>query len=620
MRRPTHRALASSYWKLVARVARRQVLSLVPRRNGFEHYDARRYRAWVARHDTLDEAGREALRHRLAGLADPPLVSVAMATYETPERYLREAIASVQAQIYPHWELCIADDASASPDVRRILAEEAGADERIKVTYRERNGHISAALNSALALAAGEFVAFLDHDDRLPENALAEVALELGRHPDAELVYSDEDKLDTRGRRCEPYFKPDWNPELLESANYVCHLTVLRRELVDRVGGLREGFEGSQDYDLVLRATGEIDDPDRIRHIPRVLYHWRRHWRSTAMRQGSKSYAFAAAERALAERHAEDGVEVEAGPVPGTYHLRHPLPARPPLVTLIVPTRDGHERLRRCVESIETQSTYRHRELLVVDNGSTNPDTRDYLAELATRAGTRVLSYGGRFNFSAINNLAAGKAKGDVLAFVNDDVEAVSRDWLEEMLGHAVRAQIGAVGAKLTYPDGRIQHAGVALGIGGVAGHTHRRFPDGDPGYFSRLVCTQAVSAVTAACMLLRREVFEAAGGFDEENLAIAFNDIDLCLRVRELGFRNVWTPYAVLRHAESSSRGYERTPSKRIRFAVEARYMKRRWGSALVADPYYNPNLTLDSEDLQVANVPRTPSSVGAPASPAQV
>jgi GT2 family glycosyltransferase len=470
-----------------------------------------------------------------------------------------------------------------------------------------------------LTLAAGEFVAFLDHDDRLPENALAEVVLELDRHPDAQLVYSDEDKLDARGRRCEPHFKPDWNPELLESINYVCHLTVLRRELVERIGGLREGFEGSQDYDLVLRATGEIDDPERIRHVPRVLYHWRRHWGSTAMRQGSKSYAFAAAERALVERHAEDGVEVEAGPVPGTHHLRHPLPDSPPLVTLIVPTRDGHERLRRCVDSIETQSTYRQRELLVVDNDSTNPDTRDYLAELDARAGTRVLSYGGRFNFSAINNLAAGKAEGDVLAFVNDDVEAVSADWLEEMLGHAMRGEIGAVGAKLTYPDGRIQHAGVALGIGGVAGHMHRRFPDGDPGYFSRLGCTQAVSAVTAACMLLRREVFEAARGFDEENLAIAFNDIDLCLRVRELGFRNVWTPHAVLRHAESSSRGYERTPSKRIRFAVEARYMKRRWGSALVADPYYNPNLTLDAEDLRVANVPRNRSSAGAPTAAAQ-
>jgi O-antigen biosynthesis protein len=574
-----------SLLRVLASEMRGRVASLVPRRGDFPHYDRRRYRAWVARHDTLDAAGREALAQQLEALRAPPLISVAMATYNTPAAYLREAIGSVRSQLYPRWELCIADDASTSPDVGAILGDAARGDERIKVAYRAENGHISAALNSALALATGEFVTFLDHDDRLPETALAEVALELDRHPEADLVYSDEDKLDARGRRCDPHFKPEWNPELMGSVNYVCHLAILRRELVERVGRLREGFEGSQDYDLLLRAIAQIEDPERIRHVPRLLYHWRRHWRSTALRRASKSYALAAAHRALSERYAPERVEVGAGRVPATHRLRHPLPTPLPPVSLIVAARDGESRLRRRAESIEAMTTYSPRELLIADSES-----------------------------SASKNRAAREARGAVLAFVDDDLEVVTPDWLEEMAAHALRPQIGAVGAKLLDANGRIEHAGIALGILGVAGHPHRGLRGSSPGYFSRLGCTQATSAVSGACLVLRRETFEEVGGFDEEKLVGAFSDVDLCLRLRSLGYRNVWTPYAVLRYAKPSSRVDGRTASKRLPAVPAVEHMRKRWGALLLDDPYYNPNLTLESERMYVARVPRRRSRDRAP------
>jgi GT2 family glycosyltransferase len=572
----------------------------------FPPADDARYRAWVERHDTLDDAARAGYRERLARTTRNPLISIVMATYETQEGHLRAALDSARAQLYPNWELCVADDASASPHVRRLLDEAARSDDRIKVAYRERNGHISAASNTALALASGEFVAFLDHDDLLAENALAEVALELDRRPDAEFLYSDEDRLDTRGRRCEPYFKPDWNPELLLGNNYLCHLAVARRALVERVGGFREGFEGSQDYDLFLRIIRQVEDPRRIRHIARVLYHWRKAPGSTAALVTSKPYAAIAGRRALSDHLAGDGVVVEHGTVPTFYRVRYPLPDPPPPVSLIIPTRDGGDYLIACVESILTATEYPDYELIVVDNGSRERATVEFLAEFGKRERCRVLSYEREFNFSAINNMAARQAAGEVLGFVNDDIEVQTPDWLEEMVSYVVRPEVGAVGAKLLYPNGRIQHGGIALGIGGVAGHMHKGWPGDDPGYFGRLICPQAVSAVTAACMLIARSKFEEADGFEQESLTIAFNDIDLCLRIREAGYRNVWTPYAVLWHAESASRGYEDTEDKRQRFETETAYMKHRWGSVLVNDPYYNPNLTLRSEGLEVAGTPR--------------
>jgi GT2 family glycosyltransferase len=576
----------------------------------FPASDAARYQAWAARYDKLDDESRAELHSRLAQLSHAPVISVLMATYEPDEEHLREAISSVRNQVYTHWELCIADDASTSSHVRRVL-DEAARDGRIKVTYRERNGHISAAYNSALGLATGDFVSFLDHDDLLPEHALAEVALELNRHPDADFVYSDEDRLDVRGGRCEPYFKPDWNPELLLCNNYLCHLSVVRRELVERVGAFREGFEGSQDYDLFLRATAEIDDASRIRHVPRVLYHWRKHAGSTAEELGAKPYAPIAGRRALADRLAGEDVSVEHGPVTTFYRVRYPVPDPPPLVSLIIPTRDGRELLTDCVESILGTTDYRAFELIVVDNGSRDRATRSYLAELPERPQCRVIQYDGPFNFAAINNFAAREAAGEVLGFVNDDIEVQNADWLEEMVSHAMRPEVGAVGAKLLYPDGRVQHGGIALGIGGVAGHMHKDWPARDPGYFGRLISVQAVSAVTGACMLVSRSKFEEVGGLNEKDLAIAFNDVDLCLRLREAGYRNVWNPYAVLWHAESASRGYEDTDEKRERFDTETAYMKRRWGPQLLADPYYNPNLTLRSEGFEVAETPRNASAV---------
>jgi GT2 family glycosyltransferase len=600
------RAATRRLQQLRQRLASRLRIGRARLSGDFPPSDNTRYRAWAARYDTPDAQSRAELENRVGQLTRTPLISVLMATYETAEEHLRAAISSVRSQIYPRWELCIADDASTSPHVRRVLEEAARADERIKVAYREHNGHISAASNSALALATGDFVTFLDHDDLLSEHALADVALELDRHPDAEFVYSDEDRLDTRGGRCEPYFKPDWNPELLCCNNYLCHLSVVRRELVEQVGGLREGLEGSQDYDLFLRVTAEIDDPARIRHIPRVLYHWRKHAGSTAEELTAKPYAPVAGRRALSDRFAGDDVAVEHGPVVTFYRVRYPIPEPPPLVSLIIPTKDGRDLLVDCVESILTATDYRAFELIVVDNGSRDRVTRSYLSKLDERRNCRVIEYDGRFNFSAINNLAARQATGEMLGFVNDDIEVRDGDWLGEMVSHAARPEIGAVGAKLLYPDGRIQHGGIALGIGGVAGHMHKGWPGADPGYFGRLISVQAVSAVTAACMLVARSKFEEVGGFDEENLAIAFNDVELCLRLREAGYRNLWTPYAVLWHAESASRGYEDTEEKRKRFDAETDFMKGRWGAELLSDPYYNPNLTLNSEGFEVAGTPR--------------
>ena len=546
------------------------------------------YREWCARFDTLSDADRAAIRARCEKLQTR--FSVVMPVYETPEPLLRKAIDSVRRQLYPRWELCIADDASKAPHVRRVLEEAMRDDARIKVTFREQNGHISAASNSALTLASGDWVALLDHDDELAEHALYMMAEEIAAHPDADLVYSDEDKIDHGGRRFDPHLKPDWNPDLFWSQNYLAHLCVLRRSRVVEVGGFREGFEGSQDYDLYLRAG------QHVRHVPFVLYHWRAIEGSTAQAASAKSYAQAAGERALRDKL---GLEIAAGPFPTTYRVRWPAPS--PLVTLVIPTRDQCAVLRNCIESIRRTTAYRNYELIVVDNQSRDRETLAYLSSLDAK----VLRYDQPFNFSAINNLGVREARGEVVGLLNNDLEAIEPDWLGEMVAQAMRPEIGAVGARLLYPDRTLQHGGIILGIGGVAGHAHKYSSEADPGYFSRAQLVQDVSAVTAACLLVRHDTYLRAGGLDE-GLAVAFNDVDFCLRVRALGLRNLWTPFATLLHHESRTRGPENTPAKRARFRREKAVMHERWADALRADPAYSPNLTLESEDFSLAWPPR--------------
>jgi glycosyltransferase involved in cell wall biosynthesis len=570
------------------------------------------YRLWMRHHEDRSPAELRRQRDEVTRWSCQPLVSIVVPVYDAPERWLRRAIESVREQTYPHWELCLADDASPAPHVRAVLEEAAAADPRIKVVFREDNGHISAASNSALALATGDWIALLDHDDELAPDALYRVAAELIQNPDTDLVYSDEDKISEEGVRSTPYFKPDFLPDLLLGQNFICHLAVYRASLVRELGGFRLGYEGSQDWDLALRVV-ERTSPERIRHIPRVLYHWRTIAGSTALLLSEKSYPVEAARKALTDHLARTAQPAELVPVPGGHwRIKHRLPEPAPLVSLVIPTRNGLRLLRQCVESILAKTTYRTFEILVVDNGSDDPETLAWLREIASEESTsdrpaiRVLRDDRPFNYSALNNAAVAHARGEFVALINNDLEVISPDWLEEMLSQAARPGVGCVGAMLYYPDDTIQHAGVVLGIGGVAGHAFKRFPRGGEGVFNRARLVQNYSAVTAACLVVRKSTYEQVGGLGEKKLAVAFNDVDFCLKVRAAGYRNVWTPFAELYHHESASRGLEDTPEKHVRFRSEIETMLERWGDLLRADPAYNPNLTLEHEDFSIEPRPR--------------
>jgi GT2 family glycosyltransferase len=566
------------------------------------------YAVWVDRYDRLTAADREAIERHIGELPQRPRIAVVMPVYNPRPEDLRHAIDSVRSQIYPHWELCIADDASTEPDVAPLLRDYARRDDRIKVTVRSENGHIAAASNSALALATAEFVALLDHDDLLAPHALYMVAVEINRWPRADLIYSDEDKIDTDGRRFDPYFKSDWNPDLVLSQNMISHLGVYRTGLVRAAGGFRVGFEGSQDYDLALRII-ERTAPERIRHIPFVLYHWRTAPGSTAAGTHHKSYAVDAARRAIQEHLDRTGVAARVTAAPGLpdYHrVIYPLPEPPPPVSVIIPTRDRAGLLAGCIDSLYGRTEYPSFEVIVVDNGSREPATRDYLRHLTETGRARVIPFDAPFNYAAINNLAAGQAAGPILCLLNNDIEVIAPGWMAEMVSHAVRPEVGAVGARLYYGNDTVQHAGVILGIGSVAGHGHKTLPRSHPGYFGRAGLIQDLYAVTGACLMMRKAVFEEVGGLDAANLAVAFNDVDLCLRVRQRGYRIVWTPYAELYHLESVSRGTDRTGPGAERFRREVASMLDRWGEVLAADPYYSPNLTLFDTDFGLAFPPR--------------
>lgn len=561
------------------------------------------YEGWIARFDTMTEELRAQMRQEIEAMPRKPLISVVMPTYNTPKRLLRAAIESVRRQVYPHWELCIADDASTRPHVKRLLQRYMKADPRIRVAFRSTNGHISASSNTALELARGDYVALLDHDDELAEQALYHVASAINDHPDVRVIYSDEDKIDLDGERSDPHFKPGWNPDLLHSQNYISHLGVYATELVREVGGFRVGYEGSQDHDLLLRCVARCGDHEIV-HVPRVLYHWRVLEGSTALDASEKSYAQQAGIRALQDYFDAQDSEARVGPglAPNTYRVRYPIPEPAPRVSLLIPTRDRLSLVRTCVESILEKTTYPNYEVVILDNQSVEQETLDWLDEISRDERVRVLSYNHLFNFSAINNFGARHATGEILGLINNDIEVISPDWLTEMVSHACRPEIGCVGAKLYYDNDTIQHAGVILGLGGVAGHSHKYFPRDAPGYFARLLLVQNLSAVTAACMLVRKSVYEEVGGLNERDLKIAFNDVDFCLKVHAAGYRNLWTPYAELYHHESLSRGAEDTPEKQARFTLEIQYMREKWGEILMRDPAYNCNLTTYREDFSIA------------------
>lgn len=542
---------------------------------------------------------------------DAPLISIIIPTFNTNGTHLRECIDSVLRQQYTKWELCICDDCSTAEHVRTILKEYQSKDQRIKLCLREKNGHICNASNDALKMAKGDFVALLDHDDILSDNALFYVAKELQNKPYANLIYTDEDKINDNSLRSCPHFKPDFNIDLLLSYNFISHLGVFRRELIERIGGFRVGFEGSQDHDLALRTVLE-STPDQIIHIPRVLYHWRAHSESTANNPDSKDYTTESGHKAiqsfLDEQHRRGGNKATAKQqAKNRFYCHWHLPQEQPTVELIIPTRDQSQILSVAIKSIVSKTIYENYKITIVDNQSIEPTTKEYFKEITRnhKKKIQIIKYNKQFNYSAINNFAVKQSKADIIILVNNDVEVISENWLSEMVSHACRPDVGCVGAKLYYSNGLIQHGGVIIGIGQVAGHSHKYFPRESPGYVDRLQYAQQMTAVTAACLAVRREVYNKVGGLNEQDLTIAFNDVDFCLRVHARGYRNIFTPYAELYHHESISRGTEDSPEKQERFRKEINYMLNQYDiqkiGELPSDLFYNPNLTKTHENFEI-------------------
>ena len=539
----------------------------------------------MVRSDRLRNSDLARLRDEAAGFGYRPPFSILMPVFRPEKRLLERALESVVGQVYRDWELRVCADGSTGEEAREVLSRYERLDGRVKVAYEERDAGAAELSNAALAAAAGEFACLLGHGDALAPDALFEVVKLLQEHREADLVYTDEDKVDDEGNRSDPYFKPGWSPSLLLSANYVSHLSVYRRSFLEEVGGFREGFEGSEDYDLVLRATERTRE---IHHVPRVLYHRGVVPDPNVGQTGSRRALAVALERRGIEGSVEDGLLV------GSFRTRLEIRGEPK-VSLIIPTRDNVSLLRNCVESVERLTTYRNYEIVVIDNDSVHPETVRYLASTPHR----VVPFREEFNYSRINNLGVSRARGEYVLLLNDDTEVISGGWLEAMLEHAQRPEVGAVGAKLVYPDGRIQHAGVVTGVGGsytpgVATHSHQFYNASSPGYMGTVAKICDYNAVTAACLLMRRSVFEEVGGLDEENLPVSFNDVDLCLRIREHGYSVIYTPYAELYHHESVSRGYKGDPA-------EALYMRERWGEELDGDPFYNPNFSRGSGDFNL-------------------
>jgi GT2 family glycosyltransferase len=541
------------------------------------------------------------LRLAAEQLSERPVISVLMPAYNPKPEWLAEAIESVMAQAYPYWELCIADDASPDLNVRAVLERYAQADRRIRVAFRPTNGHISAASNTALELATGQWVALLDHDDLLPPHALFCVAQAINDRPDVRLIYSDEDKITPDGERFGAYFKGDWNPDLFRSQNLFSHLGVFRTDLVRSLGGFRLGLEGSQDYDLALRAVEKVRH-DQICHIPRVLYHWRTHPQSTSSSMDAKPYAVVAAERALNEHLQRCGVRAQAQAVEfSSYRVRYELPTRAPLASVILRGSGGPGALKRCVTSIVERTRYPNYEVLVLADQCKLVDVEACVAAGGGRV--RVLEMAATGGVLAPDQLLHS-AHGDVITLLDADVEVISEQWLEEMVSLAVRPEVGAVGARLWYPDGTLRHAGFILGIGGVAAHSHHRAPRGFPGHGGRAVTLQSVSAVSAECLAVRREIGEKVRAAVDPRTG-HFADIDFCLRLREAGYANVWTPHAELCYHGPMPQGSPRS-AVAVVDSPEARVMAQRWGKLLASDPYYTPNLTLEFADFSLAWPPR--------------
>ncbi len=560
--------------------------------------DALDYNNWARRHDVTKKELEAQAAHVFSY---NPKMSFIVATFNTPIVFLKEMIDTVVNQTYSNWELCIADGSSNSTVLDYI--REHYNDERIRTTSLDKNYGIAGNMNAAIDLATGDFIGLYDHDDTVTPNALYEFVKVLNEHPDVKMIYSDEDNINTDGTlRSGPHFKSDFNPDLLRSNNYICHLLFVKSELVRQLDGLRSEFDGAQDFDFVLRLM-DILKPEEIYHIPRVLYHWRIHENSTAGNPESKLWAYEAGKRAIAAYHKRNHTDAEVVdlPVMGYYRSIYHLQSHPK-VSILIPNMDHIDDLERCIESIEKKSTYDNYEIIIIENNSKKEETFAYYQKLErTYPNIKIVYWKDEFNYSAINNFGAAFASGDYYLLLNNDTEVIEPTWMEIMLGFCMRDDVGIVGAKLYYPDDTIQHAGVIIGVTDIAGHAFSGFARKSPGYAARLFVCQNLSAVTAACMMVKASLYEQLGGLDPE-YRVSFNDIDFCLRVREAGYLIVYAADCELYHYESRSRGFENTPEKVERMNMEAKKFRERWADILEkGDPYYNPNLTKTKTDFSL-------------------
>ncbi|NSG22379.1 glycosyltransferase family 2 protein [Blautia wexlerae] len=544
------------------------------------------YRAYIPTEETLETQRKQKFDYS-------PLISIAVPAYQTPVEFLRQMIESLIVQTYSNWELCIVNASPDNEEMQKVLAEYSAGDSRVRFCNLKENLGIAENTNRAFAMTKGEFVGLLDHDDLLAPNALYEIVKILQDHPQADALYTDEDKVTTElDEHFQPHLKPDFNLDLLRSNNYICHFFVVRKSIVEKAGGFRKEFDGAQDYDFIFRCT---ENAGEVLHVPEILYHWRTHKASTADNPASKMYAFEAGKRAIEAHLERTGTKGEVSHTQdlGFYRVKYPVQGKP-LVSVIIPNKDEKETLQTCLEMLEKNTGYQNFEIIIVENNSTTDEIFRYYKELSRNRKIHLLRWGKEFNYSAINNFAVAHAKGEYLLFLNNDVKSINPDWLEEMLGVCQRPEVGGVGAKLIYPDNTIQHAGCVIGMGGIAGHMFVDMPADRTGYLHKASLLQDMSAVTAACLLMKKEVFEQAGGFTEE-LAVAFNDVDLCLKVRKNGYLIVYDPYAKLYHMESKTRGAEDSKEKVRRFQTEIEYMRCHWIDILKnGDPCYNKNLSL--------------------------
>lgn len=543
---------------------------------------------------------RELKKQRSHKFKINPKISVVIPLYNTPEEFLKVMLDSLLEQTYSNLEICLADG-SSNDAVKQYLEKQYAAEKRIVYKKLDENKGISGNTNAALAMATGDYIMLSDHDDIVALDALYEIVKVINDNPEVDIIYTDEDKVSMDGKKFYgPNFKSDFNIDLLRSVNYICHIFVARKEIIEKAGEFRSEFDGAQDYDFILRC---IEQTERIVHIPKALYHWRAHPDSTAGNPQSKQYAVDAGRRALEEHYKRMGLDatVENTDIFGIYRTVYHVQGNPK-VSVIILNKDHIDDLKQCVDSIVEKTTYQNYEILVIENNSEKEETFAYYEELQKQYScVKVITWEGSFNYASINNYGAGFAEGDYLILLNNDIEVIAPTWMEEMLGLSQRDDVGIVGAKLYYPDDTIQHAGVVIGMGGIAGHILCKADGKEYGYNARLVTMQDISAVTAACLMIPKATFDEVGGFDER-YTVAFNDIDLCLKIREIGKLVVFNPYVTLYHYESKSRGLEDTPEKLERFRKEVEYFQSKWKALLKkGDPYYNKNLTLTDGDCSL-------------------